>query len=105
MHCLSSVMCQTNCRQWTSPEAFLHLSGQALVSAFTVVSFGMYAIKMAVPNKICTVQTYWDMSDSKAVKIHVTKLGTWQMLGEKKKRLMTARLSDYSIIKRYFFLV
>lgn len=40
------------------------------------------------------------MSDSKAVKIHVAILGTWQMLGGGwGKRLMTARLSDYSIIK------
>ena len=76
------------------PKAFLHLLGQALVSASTVVSFGIYAIKMAVPNKIC--------SDSKAVKIHVAKLGTWQMLWGG-GGLMTARLSDYSIIKHLFF--
>lgn len=47
---------QLQTMDFTLPKAFLHLLGQALVSASTVVSFGIYAIKMAVPNKICTVQ-------------------------------------------------
>lgn len=34
---------------------------------------------MAVPNKICTMKTR-DMNDSKAFKVHVAKLGAWQMV-------------------------
>lgn len=48
---LSHVSDQLQTMDFTLPEAFLHLSGQALVSASTVFSFGIYAIKMAVPNK------------------------------------------------------
>lgn len=41
----------------TLPEALSRLSGQGLISACVVVCLGIYAIKMAVPNKICTVKT------------------------------------------------
>lgn len=65
------------------PEPILRLSGQAQVSVPIAVSFGIYAIKMAVPNKICTMKTR-DMNDSNAVKMHVAKLGTWQILEKEK---------------------
>lgn len=39
------------------PEALSHLSGQAEISACIVVSLGIHAIRMTVPNKICSMKT------------------------------------------------